>query len=61
MDRIWNKINLINNKKQNLIKMIIDILPSPLEMTSDKVEHLICHKAKHFKNLPKETQLLKQG
>lgn len=46
---------------KNLIAMIIDVLPSPLEMTGDKVEHLICNKAKHFKNLPKETQLLKEG
>lgn len=46
---------------RNLLRMIIDILPSPLDMSAEKVEHLICHKLKHFKSLPKETQVLREG
>jgi ribosome assembly protein 1 len=46
---------------KNLIDMIIDILPSPLEISEDRVEHLISNKIKPFKVLPKETQELKKG
>lgn len=46
---------------RNLLDMIVETLPSPLEITSDKVEHLICNKLKPFKSLPKETQDLKNG
>jgi ribosome assembly protein 1 len=46
---------------RNLIEMIIDILPSPLKITNDRVEHLISNKMKPFKLLPKETQALKEG
>jgi ribosome assembly protein 1 len=46
---------------RNLLDMIVETLPSPLEMSSDKVEHLICNKLKSFKSLPKETQNLKNG
>ena len=44
---------------RNLLDMIVEILPSPLEMSSDKVEHLICSSMKPFKTLPLETQALK--
>jgi hypothetical protein len=37
------------------------MLPSPLDMTNEKVEHLICSKMKPFSSLPKETQMLKKG
>jgi hypothetical protein len=30
-------------------------------MTQDRVEHLICHKLKHFRSLPKATQALRDG
>lgn len=46
---------------RNLINMVIDILPSPLGIGEDKVEHLICHKLVNFKSLPPQTQALKQG
>ena len=45
---------------KNLINMIIEILPSPLQISSDRIEHLISNKMKPFKLLPKETQELKQ-
>ena len=44
---------------KNLLDMVVDLLPSPLDITSDKVEHLICAKLKSFKHLPKQTQALK--
>lgn len=46
---------------RNLLDAIVDILPSPMEITNEKVEHLICSKMKPFNSLPKETQLLKNG
>ena len=46
---------------KNLLDMCVDLLPSPLEITSEKVEHLICSKLKSFKHLPKQTQELKNG
>lgn len=45
---------------RNLLDMIIEILPSPLEITGDKVENLICSNMKPFKSLPLETQALKE-
>ena len=45
---------------RNLLDMIVEILPSPLEMTSEKVEHLICTNMKPFRSLPTETQALKK-
>lgn len=44
---------------RNLLDMIIEILPSPLEITGEKVENLICSNLKPFKTLPPETQALK--
>jgi ribosome assembly protein 1 len=46
---------------RNLLDMIVDMLPSPLDMTNEKVEHLICSKMKPFNSLPKETRDLKTG
>ena len=46
---------------RNLLDMIVETLPSPLEMNSEKVEHLICNKLKPFKTFPKQTQNLKNG
>lgn len=46
---------------RNLLDMIVDTLPSPFEMSNDKVEHLICSKLKSFSSLPKQTQDLKGG
>ncbi|RNA25199.1 elongation factor Tu GTP-binding domain-containing 1 [Brachionus plicatilis] len=44
---------------RNLLDMVIEILPSPLEITGEKVENLICSNMKPFKSLPLETQALK--
>lgn len=46
---------------QNLLDMIVDMLPSPLQISSEKVEHLICSNIRHFNSLPKDTQQLKNG
>ena len=41
---------------KNLLDMCVGLLPSPLDITSEKVEHLICSELKSFKNLQKQTQ-----
>lgn len=46
---------------RNLLDMIVDVLPSPVDITSEKVEHLISSKIKPFNSLPKQTQNLKSG
>lgn len=46
---------------QNLLEMIVEMLPSPLQISKDKVEHLICSNTKLFNNLPKETRSLENG
>ena len=45
----------------NLLDMIVEKLPSPLELTNERVENLICSKIKSFKGLPQATQDLKNG
>lgn len=44
-----------------MLDMIIDVFPSPMAITPEKVEHLISNKVKPFKTLPKETQVLKDN
>jgi len=46
---------------RNLMDVIVDILPNPSEMTTEKVEYLMCSKLKAFKSLPQDTQRLKQN
>jgi ribosome assembly protein 1 len=46
---------------KNLLDMVVEVLPSPLDVTKEKVEHLMCSKLKVFKCLPKETQELEKG
>ena len=46
---------------RNLMDVIVDILPNPSEMTSEKVEYLMCSKLTAFKSLPQDTQKLKQN
>ncbi len=41
---------------KNLLDMYVGLLPSPLDITSEKVEFLICSELKSFKNLQKQTQ-----
>ena len=43
---------------RNILDMIVEVLPSPNEITSEKVQQLICNKMKSFKSLPQETQKL---
>lgn len=43
-----------------VLDMVIEYLPSPLDLTEEKVEHLICPKARQFKTLASETQNLKK-
>jgi ribosome assembly protein 1 len=45
---------------KNLLDTVVEVLPSPLEMTSEKAEHLMCSNIKSFKSLCKETQEIKQ-
>ena len=45
---------------KNLLDMIVEVLPSPVEMTNEKTENLMCSKIKIFKSLCKETQELKK-
>lgn len=44
---------------KNVLDMIVEVLPSPAEMTSEKAEGLISSKLKPFKTLCKQTQELK--
>nr|CAD7397519.1 unnamed protein product [Timema poppensis] len=44
---------------RTVLDMICKKLPSPCEMTEEKVEKLICSSSERFDNLPSETQKLK--
>ena len=41
--------------------MVVDQLPSPLQLTPERVEKLMCSSAKTFDSFPRQTQLLKEG
>lgn len=41
--------------------MVCQKLPSPLDMTSERVEKLLCTGSQTFESLPLETQALKAG
>lgn len=41
--------------------MVCEKLPSPLDMTAERVEKLISVGARRFDSLPEETQQLKKG
>ena len=41
--------------------MVVDQLPSPLQLTPERVEKLMCSSAKTFDSFPRQTQLLKKG
>ena len=43
------------------LAMIVDKLPSPLEVTEERAEKLLCSKARRFDSLPQQTQKLKQS
>lgn len=44
-----------------VLDMAVEYLPSPLELTEEKVEHLMCSKSNNFKCLPIQSQNLKEG
>lgn len=44
-----------------LLAMVCSKLPSPLDITAERVEKLMCVGAKTFDSLPPETQELKSG
>ena len=46
---------------RNLLDMCVQILPSPLEITEAKVEHLIASNMSKFRAMPHQTQQLKKG
>ena len=45
----------------SLLAMVVDKLPSPQEMISERVEKLMCSGVRTFDSLPEETQSLKNG
>ena len=40
---------------------VVEKLPSPLEITEDRIEKLMCSHGKRFDKLPQKTQQLKDG
>ena len=45
----------------SLLSMVVDKLPSPMEIHSERVEKLMCSGLRTFDSLPDKTQSLKQG
>jgi ribosome assembly protein 1 len=45
---------------KNLLEMIVEKLPSPLEITNEKIDNLLFSRSK-LETLPIETQQLKKG
>jgi ribosome assembly protein 1 len=42
-----------------LLDVVVEYLPSPLDLTNEKIEHLMCSRSNQFKLLPVDTQNLK--
>jgi len=42
-----------------LLDIVVEYLPSPLDLTNEKIEHLMCSRSNQFKLLPIDTQKLK--
>ena len=40
---------------------MVRVLPSPLNMSDERVEKLMCNHSRRFDSLPQQTQNLKQG
>ena len=45
----------------SLLSMVVDKLPGPMEIHSERVEKLMCSGLRTFDSLPDKTQSLKQG
>lgn len=43
------------------LSMVVKYLPSPLQLTEERVERLLCGSSQTFQSLPHKTQLLKDG
>ena len=43
------------------IAMVVECLPSPLEVSEERIEKLLCSNAQKFDSLPEQTQKLKTG
>lgn len=43
------------------LSMVVKYLPSPLQLTEERVERLLCGTSQTFQSLPHRTQLLKDG
>ncbi|KAI1301850.1 Ribosome assembly protein 1 [Halotydeus destructor] len=43
-----------------ILSVVCDLLPSPLKLSSDRVERLMCSNFKSFESLPSETRSLKE-
>ena len=41
--------------------MVVECLPSPLEISDERVEKLLCSNDQKFDSLPEQTQQLKAG
>ena len=46
---------------QATLEMVVNKLPSPLDVSEERVEKLMCETAKTFDSFPPETQALKKG
>lgn len=44
-----------------LTEMVVDLLPSPVEMSPERAERLICPRSMRFDELLNDTQQLKDG
>ena len=42
-------------------EMVVDHLPSPLQLSPERIEKLMCSSAETFDSFPEQTQQLKQG
>ena len=46
---------------RTVLSMAVQQLPSPLELTDERVERLMCRPSQSFQSLPHRTQALKEG
>lgn len=46
---------------ETVLGMVVTHLPSPLQLTEERVERLMCSSAQAFQSLPHKTRLLKDS
>merc|ERR550534_875313 len=44
-----------------VLQMVVEKLPSPLEITEERAKNLMCGGLRDFRSLPEETQVLKEA